>query len=136
MNLVCQVQASGKTQVAPQKMSKSGFFRNDKKEQILADYRAENQKHEFQAHCGRRSIQKLNDVIESRRGEIDRAHQGDEQHRRDQQLLCEQLSEQIRELREAHEKSLYEMEKLKRFQGSRVDTISNRKIDRKSRHYQ
>ena len=57
----------------------------------------------------------MNEVIESQRGEIYRAHQGDEQHRRDQQLLREQLLEQNRDLREAHEKSLNEMEELKRF---------------------
>ena len=64
------------------------------KEQTLADYKAEIQKHEFQADYDRRRIQKLNEVIESQRGEIYRAHQGDEQHRRDHQLLHEQLLEQ------------------------------------------
>ena len=44
------------------------------KEQILADYQAEIQKHEFQVDYDRRSIQKLNEVIESQRGEIYRAH--------------------------------------------------------------
>ena len=106
-------------------MSKSGFFWNDKKEQILADFRVEIQKHEFQADSDRRSIQELNGIIESQRREIDLA--GDEQLRRDQVLLHEQLSEQNRELREAHEKSLNEMEELKRFQGY-VDTISRRKL--------
>ena len=57
-----------------------------------------------------------------------RAHQGDEQHRRDQQLLHEHLLEQNRELREAHEKCLSEMEELKRFQGSTFDTLSRRKL--------
>ena len=57
------------------------------KEQILADERAEIQKHEFQADYDRRNVQKLNEVIQSQRGEIYRARQGDEQHRRDQQLL-------------------------------------------------
>ena len=57
----------------------------------------------------------MNEVIESQRGEIYRAHQGDEQHRRDQQLLHEQLLEQNRELREVHVKSLNEMEELKGF---------------------
>ena len=64
------------------------------KEQTLADYRAEIQKHEFQADDDRRNIQKLKEVIQSQRGEIYRVHQGDEQHRRDQQLLHEQLLEQ------------------------------------------
>ena len=40
------------------------------REQILADFRAEIQKHEFQAEYDRRSIQKLNEAIESQRGEI------------------------------------------------------------------
>ena len=61
------------------------------KEQILDYCRAEIRKHEFQADYERRSIQKLNEVIESQRGEIYRAHQGDEQLRRDQQLLHEHL---------------------------------------------
>ena len=98
------------------------------KEQTLADYRAEIQKQEFQADYDRRSIQKLNEVIKSQRGEFYRAHQGDEQHRRDQQLLHEQLLEQNWDLREAHEKSLNEMEELKRFQGSTFVTISRRKL--------
>ena len=83
------------------------------KEQILPDYRAEIQEHEFHADCDRRKIQKLNGVTESQRGEINRALAGDEQLRRDQQLLHEQFLEQNRELREAHEKSLNEMEELK-----------------------
>ena len=64
---------------------------------------------------------KLNEVVESQRGEIFRAHQGHEQ-------LNEQLLKQIRDLREAHEKSLNEMEELKRFQGSTFDSISRRKL--------
>ena len=82
------------------------------REQILSEYRAEIQKHEFQADHDRRNIQKLTEVIQSQRGEIYCDHQGDEQHRRDQQLLHEQLVEQNRELREAHEKSLNDMEEL------------------------
>ena len=117
-----------KIHVATQKMSKSGFFWNDKKRQILADYRAEIHKHEFQADYDRRNTHKLNGVIESQRGEIYRAHQGDEQHRRDQQILHEQLLEQNRDLREAHEKSLNEMEELKRVHESRVDEFSRRRL--------
>ena len=97
-------------------------------EQTLADYRAQIQKHEFQADSDRRSIQKVNVIIESQRREIDHALAGDEQLRQDQQLLHEQLLEQNREIREAHEKSLNEMEELKRFQGSTLDTIARRKL--------
>ena len=70
----------------------------------------------------------MNEGIGSQKEEINRALQGDEQLRRDQQLLHEQLLEQNRELREAHEKSLNEMEELKRFQGSTFDTIARRKL--------
>ena len=96
------------------------------REQILADCQAEFRKHEFQADNDRKSIQKLNEVIESQRVEINRALAIGEQLRRDQQLLHEQLLEQNRDLREAHERSLDEMEELKKFQGSTFDTISRR----------
>ena len=77
-----------------------------KKEQILADKRAEIQKLEFQADFGRRSIQELNGIIQSQRREIDHTLACDEQSRRDQFLLQEELSEQNRDFREAHIKSL------------------------------
>ena len=98
------------------------------REQILADCQAEIRKHEFQVDYDRRSMQKLNEVIESQKEEICRAHQGDERRRQDHQLLHEQLLEQNRELREAHERSLNEMEELKRFQGSTFDTIPRRTL--------
>ena len=50
-------------------------------EHYLPDFKAEIQKHEFQADYDRRSIQELNGVIESQRGEINRALEGDEQLR-------------------------------------------------------
>ena len=94
--------------------------------QILADYRAEIQKHEFQADYDRRNFRKLSETIESQQEEICRAHQGDERRRQDQELLHEQLLEQNRDLREAHMKSLNDMEELKRFQDSTFDTIEDR----------
>ena len=69
----------------------------------------------------------LNEMIESPKEEICRAHQGDERLRQDHQLLHEQLLKQNWDLREGREKSLNEMEELKRFQGSTFDTISRRK---------
>ena len=51
-----------------------------------------------------------------------------EQLRRDQLLLQEKLSEQNRDLREAHIKSLYEMEDLKRVQELRIDEFSTRRL--------
>ena len=119
MSLDHSFQTLGKPQVATQKISKSGFFKNDKKEQILADCRAEIHKHEFQADYERRNIKKIEWSY--------RAPRGDEQHRRDQQLLHEQLLDQNRELCEALEKTLNEVEEMKRFQGSAFDTISRRR---------
>ena len=97
------------------------------KEQIFADCQAEIKKHEFQADYDRRSIQKLNETIESQQEELHRA-QAEELQRRDQQLLHEQLLKQNWDLREAHEKSLTEKEELKKFQSSTFDTIARRRL--------
>ena len=67
-------------------------------------------------------------MIESQRREIDHTIASDEQSRRDQLLLQEQLSEQSRDLREAHIKSLHEMEELKRVQELRIDELSRRRL--------
>ena len=91
------------------------------KEQILAEVRTEIQKHEFHAESDGRSIQELPGTIDSQRREMDHTITSDEQSRRDQLLLQEQLSEQNRNLREAHVKSLHEMEEWKRVQELRVD---------------
>ena len=96
--------------VATQGNEKIRILLERQKEQILADCRAEIHKHEFQADFDRRSIPKLNGVIEY------------------EELLHEQLLEQNRELREAHLKSLNEMEELKKFQGSTFDTIARRRL--------
>ena len=84
------------------------------REQILADCQAEIGKHEFQADYDRRDIQKINEKIELQQEELHRA-QAEERLRQDHQLLHEQLLKQNWDLREAHEKSLNEMEELKRF---------------------
>ena len=65
--------------------------------------------------------------IESHKEELHRA-QAEERCRQDHQLLHEQLFKQYWDLREAHEKSLTEMEEFKRFQGSTLDTTSRRKL--------
>ena len=59
----------------------------------------------------------MNGIIESQLREIDHTLACDEQLRRVQLLLHEQLSEQNRDFRDAHMKSLNEMEELKRFKG-------------------
>ena len=97
------------------------------REQILADCQAEIRKHEFQADYDRRSIQKICETIESQQETIHRA-QAEQLHRRDQQLLHEQLLKQNLDLRGAHEKSLNEMEELKKFQSSTFDTVARRRL--------
>ena len=73
---------------------------DNKKEQILAECQAIINQHEFQAA---------------------RAEE-------DQQLLQGQLLQQNLELREAHQRSLTEMEELRKFQSSTFDTIARRKF--------
>ena len=90
------------------------------REQILADY-------------DRRSIQKLNEMIESQKEEFCRAHQGDEGLRREHQLLHGQLLKQNWDLGEAHDKSLSEMEELK-ISGFNIRHKCEEKIGRKSRY--
>ena len=70
----------------------------------------------------------MSGIIDCQRREIEYTHACDEQLRRDQQLLHEQLLEQSRDLREAHMKSLNEMEELKRFQGSTFDKFLRRRL--------
>ena len=65
------------------------------REQILAGCQAEIRRHEFQSNYDQTSVQKLSETIESQQEEL---------HRRDQQLLHEQLLKQNWGLREAHEK--------------------------------
>ena len=97
------------------------------KEQFLAECQAEIKKHEFQANYDRRSVQKLSEIIESQQEELHCAH-AEGLHRRDQQLLHEQLLQQNWDLREAHNKSLNEMEELKKFESSTFDTIARRRL--------
>ena len=86
------------------------------REQILGDCQAEIRKHEFQADYDRRSIEKLNETIKSQKEEIHRA-QAEERRPQNHQLLHEQLLKQSWDLREAHEKSLTEMEEIEAISG-------------------
>ena len=75
----------------------------NQKEQILAECKAIINQHEFQAA------------------------RAEEVQQRDQQLLQGQLLQHNLELREAHQRSLTEMEELRKFQSSTFDTIARRK---------
>ena len=97
------------------------------KEQVLAECQAEIKKHVFQANYDRRGVRKLGKTTKSQQEQLHCA-QAEELQRRDQQLLHEQLSKQNWDLREAHEKSLKEIEELKKFQSSTFDTIARRRL--------
>ena len=56
------------------------------------------------------------------------AARAEEVQQRDRQLLQGQLLQQNLELREAHQRSLTEMEELRKFQSSTFDTIASRKL--------
>ena len=71
--------------------------------------------------------EELSETIESQQEELHRA-QSEELQRRDQQLLHAQLLQQNWELREDRDKSLNEMEELKKFQSSTFDTIARRRL--------
>ena len=111
-------------QVAKWKNARIGILFERQKEEILSEVRTEIQKHD----SDRRSVQEFNGIIESQRREIDHTLASDEQLRQDQLPLHEQLSAQNRDLREAHMKSLHEMEEMKRVQGSRFDEFSRRRL--------
>ena len=82
-------------------------------------------RHECQAAYDRRSLLKLFEIVESEELHCARA---EEVLQRDQQLLQGQLLQQNLELREAHQKSLTEMEELRKFQSSTIDTIARRRL--------
>ena len=67
-------------------------------------------------------------IIYPQRREIDHTIASDEQLRRDQLLLHEQLSEQNKDLREAYMKSLNDMEELTRAQELRIDESTRRRL--------
>ena len=97
------------------------------KEQILAECQARINRHEFQAAYDRRSLLKLGEIVESQQEELHCAR-AEEVQQRDQQLPQGQLLQQNLELREAHQRSLTEMEELRKFQSSTFDTIARRKL--------
>ena len=70
---------------------------------------------------------KFGEIIKSQQEELHCA-QAEELQRRDQQLLHERLLQQNSELREAHQKSLNEMEESKKFQSSTFDTIARGRL--------
>ena len=104
------------------------------KEQILAECQAEIKRHGFHSDYDRRSVRNFCEIIESQQEELHCA-QAKELQRRDQQLLHDQLLEQNWDFLEAHEKSLSEMEELKKFQSSTFRHHCKTKTSRGSGYY-
>ena len=127
-HLVHKFRAPKKLRDTTLKVNRLGLSWNDKESRFSLDCQAEIRIHEFQADYDRRSFQKMSGTIESQKEEICRAHQGDERRRQDHQLILEQLLKQNWDLREAYEKSLSEMEELKKFPSSTFDTIARRRL--------
>ena len=100
------------------------------KEQILAESKARINRHDFQAAYDTRNFflkKKSGEIVESQQEELHFARV-EEVQQRDQQLLQGRSLQQNLELREAHQKSLTEMEELRKFQSSTFDTIARRKV--------
>ena len=104
-----------------------GTLLDKQKEQILAECQARINRHECQAAYDRRSLLKLGEIVESQQEELHCAR-AEEVQQRDQQLLQGRLLQPHLELREAHQRSLTEMEELRKFQSSTFDTIARRKL--------
>ena len=104
-----------------------GLCSTNKKSRFLPSARQRINRHDFQAAYDRRSLLKLGAIVESQKEELHCAR-AEEVQQRDQQLLQGQLLQQNLELREAHQRSLSEMEELRKFQSSTFDTIARRKL--------
>ena len=115
-------------------MNTLGLSWNDKESRFSLTVKRRFEKTNSKPITTEEIIQKLNETIESQKKELCRAHQGDERRRQDQQLFHEQLLKYNWDFRDAQEKSLNEMEELKRFQGSTFDNCDE-KICRRSRYY-
>ena len=98
------------------------------KEQILAEIRTESQKHDFQADSDRRSIQELNGIIELSEERLIILLQVMTNFDEINYFFMNNYQNKNRDLREAHMKSLHEMEELRRFQESRVEESSRRRL--------
>ena len=121
---------SGRTGRPAQQSSQEAQIRtlvDKQKEQILAECQAEINRHEFQAAYDRRSLRKLGEIVDSQQEELHCAR-AEEVQRRDQQLLQGQLLKQNWDLRHAHDKSLNEMEQLKKFQSSTFETVARGRL--------
>ena len=99
----------------------------DNKSEFLPSARQKLTDTNFKLIMTGRILRKLGEIVESQREELHYT-QAKKLQKRDQQLLHGQLLQQNLELGEAHQKSLSEMEELKKFQSSTFDTIARRRL--------
>ena len=127
-DLVHKFRAPKKLRDTPLRVNRLGLSWSDKESRFSPTVKQRFENTNSRLSAKEEEKQKLNETIESQKEKLCRAHQGDERRRQDQQFLHEQLLKQNWDHREAHEKSLNEMEELKRFQGSTFDTIARRNL--------
>ena len=97
-------------------------------EQLLAEAKSELLKQECRADCGETHIRELQRQIESQRMESNYTISGNEALRREQARLHEELAQRDRALREAHIRSLHDVQEMKRVQEMRTDEFSRQQL--------
>ena len=109
------------------RMHRLGLCSTNKKSEFLPNVRQKSTDTNFKPLMTEEVYEIWVKLLNSQQEELHCAH-AEEVQRRDQQLLQGQLLQQNSELREAHHKSLNEMEHLKKFQSSTFDTIARRRL--------
>ena len=104
-----------------------GLCSTNKKSKFLQSAKQELTNTNFKPLTTEEVYSNLGEIIDSQQEEVHLARV-EEVQQRDQQLLQGQLLPQNLELREAHQRSLTEMEELRKFQSSTFDTIARRKL--------
>ena len=98
------------------------------REQILADCQAEIRRHKFQANYDRRSVQKLSETIESLSRKNFIAFKQKNFNDKINNYPTNRYWSKTAFYVKPHQRSLKEMEELKKFQSSTFDTIARRKF--------
>ena len=129
-SLTHKFQTSEKLRDTTVRMNRLGVFSSHKESRFSLTVKQRFENTNSRPIYDRRSIQKLNETIESQ--EKKRNLSFSSRRRIDfddiNNFLMNNYWKQNLDLREAHEKSLNEVEELEKFQGSIFDTIATRKL--------
>ena len=119
------VRVQNESQVAKLQNERIRILLQRQEEQILADSRGEIHKHELQADSDRRGIQELSGIISLNEEKLITLLHVMNNFDEIKNFFMNNYQNKNRDLREAHMKSLNEMERL---QGSTVDTIARKRL--------